>query len=161
MLTAFQVDSSPFAQFISVLYNDITLKTAKNLSIGPVMGDNPTIISHWFSLLQDIKKKCDILSPCQIWSGDETRIQNVPKEVKVLGAKKILHFNKSVGGQGETSRILTFINTTSQAVPPLVCHKGQCVQDTWHQKAPGQMKVLSNRKRIHNENQILRVWFEF
>ena len=68
---------------------EITLQTAKNLSIAHAMGANPTVISNWFSLLEEIKTKFTILSPCQIWSGDETGIQNVPKEVKVLGVKKI------------------------------------------------------------------------
>ena len=54
----------------------------------------PTVILNWFSLLQDIKKKVDILSPCQIWLGDKTRVQNVPKEIKVLGVKKSVHFKK-------------------------------------------------------------------
>ena len=53
------------------------------------MGANPTVISNWFSLFEEIKTKFRILSPCQVWSEDETGIQNVPKEVKVLGVKKI------------------------------------------------------------------------
>ena len=68
---------------------EIILRTAKNLSIAHAMGANPTVISNWFSLLEEIKTKFRILSPCQIWSGDEPGIQNIPKEVKVLGVKKI------------------------------------------------------------------------
>ena len=62
---------------------EITLKTAKKFSIARAMGANETVISNWFKLLKEIKDKFDILSPCQIWSGDETGVQNVPKEVKV------------------------------------------------------------------------------
>ena len=72
----------------------ITLRMAKNLSIAHATGAKPTVISNWFSLLEEIKTKFRILSPCQIWSGDETGIQNVPKEVKVLGVKKFEHSNK-------------------------------------------------------------------
>ena len=61
------------------------------------MGANPTVISNWFSLLEEIKTKFRILSPCQIWSGDETGIQNVPKEVTVLGVKKIRTFQQVRG----------------------------------------------------------------
>ena len=71
---------------------EITLQTAKNLLIACAMGTNPTVISNWFSLLEEIETKFRILSPCQIWPGDETGIQNVPKEVKVLGVKKIWTF---------------------------------------------------------------------
>ena len=64
------------------------------------MGANPTVISNWFSLLEEIKTKFRILSPCQIWSGDETGIQNVPKEVKVLGVKKNSNMPTSKWGAG-------------------------------------------------------------
>ena len=96
----------------------ITLKTAKNLSIACAMGENQTMISNWFYLLQDIKNKFGILSPCQIWSRDETGIQNVPKEVKVLGCKNIRTFQQVSGEQGEMSTVLTFVNATGQSVPP-------------------------------------------
>ena len=95
------------------------------------MGANPTVISNWFSLLEEITTKFRILSPCQIWSGDETGIQNVPKEVKVLGVKKIRTFQQVSGEQGETSTVLTFVNAAGQSVPPMIIHKGQRVQDTW------------------------------
>ena len=65
----------------------ITLKTAKNLSIAHAMGANETVISNWFKLLKELK--FGIVSPYQVWSGDETGVQNVPKEVKVLGCKNI------------------------------------------------------------------------
>ena len=124
----------------------ITLKTVKNLSITHVMGANETVISNWFNLLQDIKNKFGILSPCQIWSGDETSIQNIPKEVKVLGSKKIRTFQQVSGEQGETSTVLMFVNAAGQSVPPLIIHKGQCVQDTWQLKAPGNMKLTATKR---------------
>ena len=124
----------------------ITLKTAKNLSIARAMGANETVISNWFNLLQDIKNKFGILSPCQIWSGDETGIQNVPKEVKVLGSKKIRTFQQVSGEQGETSTVLTFVNAAGQSVRLLIIHKGQCVQDTWRLKAPGNMKLTATER---------------
>ena len=89
---------------------EITLKTAKNLSIARAMGANKTVIK----LLKEIKDKFDILSPCQIWSGDETGVQNVPKEVKVLGCKKIRTFQQVSVEQGEMSMVLTFVNAAGQ-----------------------------------------------
>ena len=110
------------------------------------MGANPTVISNWFSLLEEITTKFRILSPCQIWSGDETGIQNVPKEVKVLGVKKIRTFQQVSGEQGETSTVLTFVNAAGQSVPPMIIHKGQRVQDTWRLKAPGSMTLAATEK---------------
>ena len=125
---------------------EITLKTAKNLSITHVMGTNETVISNWFNLLKEIKDKFDILSPCQIWSGDEMGVQNVPKEVKVLRCKKIRTFQQVSGEQGEMSTVLTFVNAAEQSVPPLIIHKGQRVQETWQIKAPGNMKITATER---------------
>ena len=110
------------------------------------MGANETVISNWFKLLKEIKDKFDILSPCQIWSGDETGVQNVPKEVKVLGCKNIRTFQQVSGEQGETSMVLTFVNAAGQSVPPLIIHKGQRVQETWQLKAPGNMKIAATER---------------
>ena len=118
------------------------------MSIAHAMGANPTVISNWFSLLEEIKTKFRILSPCQIWSGDETGIQNIPKEVKVLGVKKIRTFQQVSGEQGETSTVLTFINAAGQSVPPMIIHKGQQVQDTWCLKAPRSMTLAATEKDI-------------
>ena len=93
----------------------ITLKTVKNLSIAYAMWANEMVISNWFNLLQDIKNKFAILSPCQIWSGDETGIQNVLKEVKVLDCKNVRTFQQLSGEQGETSTVLTFVNAAGQS----------------------------------------------
>ena len=125
---------------------EITLKTAKNLSIARAMGANETVILNWFKLLKEIKDKFDILSPCQIWSGDKMGVQNVPKEVKVLGCKNIRTFQQVSGEQGETSTVLTFVNAAGQSVPPLIIHKGQSVQETWQLKAPQNMKITATQR---------------
>ena len=122
----------------------ITLKTAKNLSIACAMGANETVISNWFKLLKELKDKFHIVSPYQVWSGDETGVQNVPKEVKVLGCKNIRTFQQVSGEQGETSTVLTFVNAAGQSVPPLIIHKGQRVQETWNLKAPGTYEACGN-----------------
>ena len=88
------------------------------------MGANPTVIGSWFTLLDKIKKTAGITSPDQIWSGDETGVQNVPKEVKVLGLKNIRCFQQVSAEQGETSTILSFISAAGNVVPPMVLHKG-------------------------------------
>ena len=47
------------------------------------------------------------MSPEQIWSGDETGVQNVPKEEKFLGEVKKPLYNQVPANQGETSTVLT------------------------------------------------------
>ena len=56
------------------------IENCENLSIARAMGANPTVIQKWFDLLENIKSTKGIHTPCQIWSGDETGVQNVPKE---------------------------------------------------------------------------------
>ena len=99
----------------------ITLKKAHNLYIARAMGANPTVIGNWFKLLKEFEDTAGIISPDQIWSGDETSIQNVPKEVKVLGMKHIRTFSE----QGETLTVLTFVSAGGKVCSPLVIHKGQ------------------------------------
>ena len=125
---------------------EITLKKARNLSIAHAMGANPTVIGSWFTLLQKVMKAADIISPDQIWSGDETGVQNVPKEVKVLGVKNVRTFQQVAAEQGETSTILSFISATGNVVPLMVLHKGTRVQDTWKLKAPGDIKIVATQK---------------
>ena len=96
--------------------------------------------------LKKIKKIAGITSLDQIWSGDKTGVQNVPKEVKVLGLKNILCFQQVSAEQGEASTILSFISTAGNVVPPMVLHKGVQVQDTWKLKAPGDIKIAATPK---------------
>ena len=108
-----------------VHHPDITLKKAHNLSIVRAMGANPTVIGNWFQLLKKIQDTAGIISPDQIWSGDETGEQNIPKEVKVLGVKHIRTFQQVSSEQGETSTVLSFVSAAGKVCPPLVIHKGQ------------------------------------
>ena len=124
-------------------HSEITLRKAQNLSIARAMGANPTVISNWFELLKKIMDTCNITTLHQIWSGDETGIQNVPKEVKVLGLKKIRTFQQVSMEQGEMSTILSFVNAAGQVCPPMVIHKSQWVQETWRMKALGDMQLAA------------------
>ena len=110
------------------------------------MGANPTVIGNWFQLLKKIQDTAGIISPDQIWSGDETRVQNIPKEVKVLGVKHIRTFQQVSSEQGETSTVLSFVSARGKVCPPLVIHKGQQVQEMWHMKAPGDILLSATMK---------------
>ena len=74
--------------------------------IARAMGANPTVISQWFDLLKKIQTEVGIVSPAQIWSGDETGVQNVPKEIKVLGIKNIRTFQQVSSEQGDIDHSL-------------------------------------------------------
>ena len=124
----------------------ISVRKARNLSIARAMGANPTVVAKWFSLLKEIKDKAGIVSPSQIWSGDEMGVQNVPKEVKVLGTKKIRTFQQVSAEQGETTTILSFVNGYGQVCPPMVIHKGARVKETWRIKQPGDMWLAATTK---------------
>ena len=90
--------------------------------------------------------------------GDETGVQNVPKEVKVVGAKNIRTFQQVASEQGETSTILTFINACGDVVPPMVIHKAARVQDSWKVKAPGNVTVSATSKGYITKSQVSRIW---
>ena len=64
----------------------------------------------------------------------------MPKEIKVLGYKKIYTFQHVSSKQGETLMVLSFVSTAANVVPPLVIHKGQCVQWSYKLKAPGDIQ---------------------
>ena len=123
------------------------------------MGANPTVIGSWFTLLEKIKKTAGITSLDQIWSGDKMGVQNVPKEVKVLGLKNIHCFQQVSAKQGETSTILSFISASGNVVPPMVLHKGVQVQDTTKLKAPGDIKIAATPKGCITKSGFPRIWF--
>ena len=66
-------------------YPEIRVKIAKKLSIARAMAANELNVCKWFDEYQEVLKDLGINSPEQIWSGDETGVQNVPKEQLVMG----------------------------------------------------------------------------
>ena len=92
-----------------------------------------------------VVKNLGIVSPEQIWSGDETEVQNVPKEDKFLGEVKKPLVNQVPADQGETSTVLTFVNTIGRVCPPMVIHKGH-VQREWATNMPVSVKLAATTK---------------
>ena len=74
------------------------------------MAANGPNISKWFVEYRKVLYDLNITSPVQIWSGDETGIQNIPKEEKVLCKKHKPAYQTIAADQGETSMVLTFVN---------------------------------------------------
>ena len=84
--------------------------------------------------------------PEQIWSGDETGVQSIPKEDKFLGEVKKPLVNQVPADQGETSTVLTFVNTVGRVCPPMVIHKGQRVQREWATNMPISVRLAATTK---------------
>ena len=69
-------------------------------------------------------KDLGISSPEQIWSGDETSVENVPKEQLVVGATETPATQTVNGEQGETSTLLSFVNGVGLVCPTMAIHCG-------------------------------------
>ena len=125
-----------WAKFYLKHYPEIRVKKARNLSIARAMAANELNVKKWFAEYKQVLKDLEINSPEQIWSGDETGVQNVPKEQLVVGATGTPASQTVSGEQGETSTILSSVNAVGLVCPPMVIHRGQCVQQYWTKDAP-------------------------
>ena len=130
------------------------------------MGANPTVIGNWFQLLKKIQDTAWIISPDQIWSGDETGVQNIPMEVKVLGVKHIRTFQQVSSEQGETSTILSFVSAGGKVCPPLVMKapgdillsattKGYIMKSHFHQYGVHFIKFLKHEGLANRKNLLI------
>ena len=61
-------------------YPHIKVHQATNLSVARFMAANEPNIRNWFKEYQHVIKTCGIVSPEQIWSGDETGYRTYPKK---------------------------------------------------------------------------------
>ena len=57
------------------------------MSVARAMAANETNIHKWFVEYEKVLHDLNITSLVQIWSGDETGVQNIPKEEMVLCEK--------------------------------------------------------------------------
>ena len=115
------------------------------------MAANEPNVRKWFDEYQEVLKDLGINSPEQIWSGDETGVQNVPKEQLVVGATGTPASQTVSGEQGETSTILSFVKGVGLVCPPMVIHKGQYVQQYWTNDAPVGWCIAATTKGVHHE----------
>ena len=113
-----------WAKFFLKRYPEIRIKKASNLSIARAMAANEPNVCKWFTEYEGVLKDLGINSPEQIWSGDETGVQNVPKEQLVIGATGTPAHQTVSGEQGETSTILSFVSGVGKICLPMVIHHG-------------------------------------
>ena len=116
------------------------------MSIAHAMAANEVNIQNWFRDYEQVVKNLGIVSPEQILSGDETVVQNVPKEDRFLGEVKKPLYNQVPAEQGETSTVLTFVNAVGRVCLPMVIHKGQYVQREWATNMPVSVKLAATTK---------------
>ena len=110
------------------------------------MAANEQNVRKWFLEYKKVLNDLIINSPEQIWSGDETGVQNVPKEEVVLCVKGKKAYQTVAAEQGETSTILTFVNGVGNVVPPMVIHKGEHVQTQWTRDVPVGAHIAATSK---------------
>ena len=110
------------------------------------MAANEPNVRKWFLEYKKVLNDLNINSPEQIWSGDETGVQNVLKEEVVLCVKGKKAYQTVAAEQGETSTILTFVNGVGNVVPPMVIHKGEHVQTQWTRDAPVGVRIAATSK---------------
>ena len=128
------------------------------------MATNEPNVHKWFQEYEGALKDLGINSPEQIWSGDESGVQNVPKVELVIGATGTPANQTVSGEQGETSTILSFVNGVGKVCLPMVIHHGQCVQQYWMNEVPVRWCVAAMTKgyitkhKFH-EYSIRFVWY--
>ena len=74
------------------------------------MAANEPNVCKWFVEYEKVLHDLKITSPVQILSSDQTDIQKVPKEEKVLCEKHKSAYQTIAADQVETSMVLTFVN---------------------------------------------------
>ena len=110
------------------------------------MAANELNMCKWFVEYEEVLRDLGINSPELIWSGDETGVQNVPKEQLVVGVTGTLASQTVSGEQGETSTIWSFVNGVGKVCPPMVIHCGQHVQQYWMNDVPIGWHVVAMTK---------------
>ena len=136
-------------------FPEVCLKKGHNLSVNRVMCANKPTIDKFFNLYQDLLKQFNIESPMHIWNTDESSMQDVAKEEKVIGVTGEKAHTMSPKEQGETTTILMFANACGQVFPPLVIFKGTKVSDAWQTNVPPNVTVRASPKGWINKDVFL------
>ena len=117
-----------------------------NLSVNRAMCANKPTTDKFFNMYKDLSKQFNIKNQMHIWNTDESGVQDIPKEEKVISITGEKEHTMSPKEQGETTTILTFANACGQVFPPLVIFKGAKVSDAWQTKVPPNVTVGASPK---------------
>ena len=112
-------------------------KNSQNISAVRAIGPNPVQIEKFFDLLVQwvCQWKIEFL-PNNIWNIDESGVQDVPKNQKVIRIKGERAFQTVCEDKGQTSTVVTYISAGGMVVLPVVLFKAAHVKDKWHEVAP-------------------------
>ena len=135
-----------WAKYFLIRFPHLRCRKATNLSVARAMAANEPNVQKWFDEYKQVLNDLGINSPEQIWSGDETGVQNIPKEEKVVVVKNKPAYQTVGADQGETSTILSFVSGVGNVVPPMVIHRGERVQEPWTRDAPVGVRVAATSK---------------
>ena len=141
-----EIGGGPGLSAFLMRYPHIKVRKAKNLYVVHAMVANKINIQNWFKEYREVIYKLHITSPEQIWSGDKTRMQNIPKEDKFLGEVKKPLYNQVPADQGETSTVLMFVSAVGRVCPPMVIPEDQRVQRDWATNMPITCKLAVTSK---------------
>ena len=125
------------------------------------MSGNEPNISKWFCEYKQVLHDLGINSPEQIWPWDESGVQNIPKEKKVLAVVKKLCVCTVGADKGETTSILTFVSGVGVVVPRIIIHKGTRVQAAWLQDCLVGVRVGATSKGYITKEKFLEYGVRF
>ena len=150
-----------WAKFFLCCYPHIHVHRAINLSLARAMAANEPNIKKCFTEYAEVLQKLKIESPEQTWSGDETGVQTVPKEEKYLGEVNEPLYSTVAADQGEMLTVLSFVNAVGYVCPPVIIHKGQCVQANWSVGMPHFVKFAATSKGYITKNKFHQYGIRF
>ena len=114
-------------------------------------------IQKWFDGYKKIIIEKNITDPRHIWNMNESNIINVPRMENYIGevGKPLLQV---IGKEhAETSTVIACANATGEKMPPLIIHRGVCVQESWFTDSPEGVVVKVSAKGYVNDK-IFHEW---
>ena len=133
---------------------DLTCRKAVNLSVTRAMAANEPNVRKWFAEYEQVLYDLHINSPEQIWSGDETGVQNVPKEEVVACVKGKLSYQTVAADQGETSTI-PWTRDAPVGVRITVTSKGYITKQKFHEYSAHFVRYLKTHRILHRPHLLI------
>jgi hypothetical protein len=112
-------------RFLKRNRENLVIKKSTNIAKHRAICANEKTLSSWFSNYHDlIVNQLEINNGSNIWNVDETGLQNVPKQVMVLGKPRQKAYTIVSGDKGVTTTLLTYGCASGLVCPPMIIFKG-------------------------------------